>query len=237
MHERIQRDWVAISAAMLWLWAASVVACAIELPAELLLNLKAEAFSKRESAQGDLLRWASGQGVPALDALYRHSREAEDPEVRERCLAVLRELVIQEYLQRGEGYLGIRMMDEFADIPGDPQRRSVIRVIQVVPDSAAQQAGLQANDLIVALGEEVWHKGAASKVFTEKIRQLKPKARITLQVMREGKLMAMDLTLGRRPVMADPMLFDPRPEDLEAAENMAKDAYFRRWLQRRKSGN
>jgi predicted metalloprotease with PDZ domain len=219
------------------LWAASVVACAIELPAGPLLNLKAEAFSKRESAQAELQRWASGQGAPALDALYRHSREAGDPEVRDRCLAVLRELVIQEYLQQGEGYLGIRMLDEFAHIPGDPERRSVIRVIQVVPDSAAQQAGLQANDLIVALGDEIWHKGMASKAFTEKIRQLKPKAKITLKVMREGKLMGMDLTLGRRPLLADPMWFDPSPEDLEAAENMAKDAYFRRWLHGRKARN
>lgn len=237
MHESIQRGLPGIFAAVLGCLAFPGVGWSLELPAAPLLGLKSEVFSQREAAQAELLRWASGQGEPALDALYRYSREAEDPEVRDRCLAVVREWVIQEYLQQGEGYLGIRMLDEFANVPGDSQRRSVIRVIQVVPDSAAQQAGLQANDLIVELDGEIWRKGMASKAFTEKIRQLKPKAKITLKVMREGKLMGMDLTLGRRPLLADPMWLDPRPEDLEAAEKMAKDAYFRRWLQQRKSRN
>ena len=208
---------------------------ALELPAGPLVNLNSEEFRKRESAQAELLDWARAQREPAMDALLRHSRLAADPEVRERCLAVLRELVNDEYLTDGEGYLGIRMQDEIANLAGDPKPRSVIRVIQVIPESAAQLAGLQPNDLIAGLADQVWHEGAVSRLFSEKIRQLKPKTKVTLHVSRDGKLLEIQVTLGRRPFIADPMLPDGRAVDPEAAERAAKDAYFRRWLERKKS--
>ena len=224
---------------MALLGSASMLTCnvswAIELPAAPLLNLKSEEFRNRESAQADLLAWARGQPEPAMDALYRHARVAEDPEVRERCLAVLRELVNDEYLKEGEGFLGIRMQDELANVPGDPRLRAVIRVIQVVADSAAGHAGLQANDLIAGLGDLVWHEPGISQMFSDKIRQLKPNTKVTLKVSRNGKLMDIEVSLGRRPFIANPMFPDDRPVDLEAAERAAKDANFRRWLDRKKS--
>jgi hypothetical protein len=214
---------------------AATLAWSIELPAEALANLKAEEFRQRESAQADLLAWARAHPEPAMDALFRHSRVAADPEVRERCLAVLRELVNDEYLKEGEGYIGIGMQDELANIPGVAKPCAVIRVILVVPDSAAQQAGLQPNDLITGLGDEVLREGAISKPFRDKIRQLKPRTKITLKVLRKGKLMDIEVTLGRRPVRADQMLPNDPQTDPEAAERAAKDAYFHRWLERKKS--
>ena len=211
------------------------VAGALDLPAEPLLNLTSEEFHKRESAQADLLAWARAHPEPAMDALFRHSREAADPEVRERCLDVLRELVNDEYLKEGEGYLGIRMQDELANLPGDPKPRAVIRVIQVVADTAAQHAGIQPNDLIAGLGGLDWPERGASPLFMGKIRQLKPNSKVTLKVSRNGKLMEVEVTLGRRPFIADPMLLDERPVDLEAAERAAKETYFRRWLEHKKS--
>lgn len=208
---------------------------ALELPAEPLLNLKSEEFQQRERAQAELLTWARGQPQPAMDALLRHSRLAGDPEERERCLAVLRALVTDEYLNEGEGYMGIRMQDELANVPGDPKPRSVIRVIQVVPESAAHKAGLQPNDLIVGLAGQVWHEGAISRVFSEQIRQLKPKAKVMLQVLRAAKLLEIQVILGRRPLLADPQLPGERAVDPETAERVARDAYFRRWLERKKS--
>jgi hypothetical protein len=170
-----------------------------------------------------------------MDELFRHSRVADDPEVRERCLDVLRELVNDEYLKDGEGFIGIQMLDELANIPGDPKPRGVIRVTLVVADSAAQRAGLQVNDLIAGMGDLVWHERAASLLFREQIRQLKPNTKVTLKVLRNGKLMDLEVTLGKRPLMADFLLFDPRQVDPEAAERVAREGYFRRWLERRKS--
>ena len=206
----------------------------IELPAEPLAQLKSDEFRKREKGQADLLAWARENSGLATDELLLQSKVADDPEVRDRCLAVLRDLVNDEYLKEGEGYIGIRMMDEFANIPGDPKRRGVIRVIQVVPDSAAQHAGLQLNDLITAVDDLVWHEGVASLSFTEKVRQLKPNTKVMLKVLRDGKLMDIEVKLGRRPLFADNLFFDERQMDPEAAEKKAKDAYFHRWIERKK---
>jgi len=220
---------------MAWLWASSAVSWSIELPAVPLSNLKSEAFPKRERAQAELLAWARGHLEPAMDELFRYSKVADDPEVRERCLAVLRALVDDEYQKWGEGYIGIRMLEEIANVPGDPNPRSVIRVIQVVPDTAAQQAGLQLNDLITGLGDLVWREGGVMLLFSEKIRQFKPNTKITLKVLRNGNLMDLEVTLGKRPLFADNLFLDARQVDLEAAEKAARDTYFRRWLEARKS--
>lgn len=235
MVERMKRGLCAISMVVGWLLACPGVAWSLELPAGPLANLKSEAFRQREDAQAELLAWARRQADGVTDELLRQSRVADDPEVRERCLDVLRELVNDEYLKDGEGFIGIQMLDELANVPGDPKPRGVIRVILVVADSAAQQAGLQVNDLIAGMGDLVWHEGGASLNFREKIRQLKPNTKITLKVLRNGNLMDLEVKLGRRPLRADTLFFDERQIDLEAAERAAKEAYFRRWLERRKS--
>lgn len=170
-----------------------------------------------------------------MDALFRMSRTADDPEVRERCLGVLRELVNDLYLKDGEGFIGIRMLDETALVPGEAKPRSVIRVIQVVPDSAAQEAGVKLNDLIAGLEDEVWHDQAASLQFSNRVRQFKPGNRIKLRILRKGELIDLVVKLGRRPLIADNPFLDQRQVDMEAAERAAKEAYFRRWLEQRKS--
>lgn len=235
MHERIQRAMTGLASAMAWLLAFPAVSWAIELPAGPLANLKSESFLTRESAQAELLAWARPQLEAAIEELYRYSKVADDPEVRDRCLAVLRDLVNDEYQKDGEGYIGIRMMEEIATVPGDPNPRSVIRVIQVMPDTAAQRAGLQINDLIAGLGDQVWREGTVTLLFGEKIRQYKPNTKITLKLLRNGNLMDLEVTLGKRPLFADNLLFDAQQVDLQAAEKAAKDAYFRRWLDRRKA--
>jgi hypothetical protein len=207
----------------------------LELPPELFSKLKSEEFKTRESAQAELLAWARERTQPAIEELLKQSGVADDPEVRARCLGVLQDLVNDEYLTEGEGYIGIRMLDEFAVVPGDPKPRCVIRLIQVVPDSAGAEAGLLLNDLIAGLGDQSWHEGPASLAFGEQIRQLKPNTKVNLKVLRDGKLIDVEVKLGRRPLYADHLFFDPRM-DPEVAERGAKDAYFRRWLERRKSG-
>lgn len=220
---------------VVWMVVFSSLALSVELPPEVFSNLKSEEFRKRETAQSELLTWARERPEQAMDELFRQSRVADDPEVRERCLAVLRELVSDEYLREGEGYIGIRMQDELANVPDDPKPRAVIRVIQVVDDSAAEKAGIRINDLIVGIGDQIWREGGASLPFTGVIRQLKPNSKITLKILRDGKLMDTEVKLGRRPLMADNLFFMDPQTDLDAAERAAKEAYFRRWLEQRKS--
>ena len=232
MH-RVWRGWCL--AMVCWLATAAAGTRALELPAEPLANLRSEEFRQRERAQAELLAWARQHAPEATDALWRRSREDEDPEVRERCLAVLRELVFDEYSKDGEGFIGIQMLDELAKVPDDPKPRGAVRVIMIVPDSAAAQAGIQLNDLIIGLDDLVWRDIGASLAFRERIRQLKPNAKVNLKILRKGAPLDVEVKLGRRPFAADMMFFDARQIDVEAAEQAAKEAYFRRWLEREKS--
>jgi C-terminal processing protease CtpA/Prc len=110
-----------------------------------------------------------------------------------------------------------------------------IRVMEVLPNSAADDAGLRVNDVIVGLDKAIWRDGSASRFYTERIRGLKPKSRIRLKVLRDGEMMELRVTLGRRPLNADRPFLNDRAADLEAAERAAKEAYFRRWLAERKA--
>jgi hypothetical protein len=223
--------------AILWGFAAGVPCRAAEFPTATLEDFKSEDFRTRETAQATLLEWSRKHPAIAMDRLFALSQAADEPEVRERCLDVLRELIGDEYLKEGEGYIGIRMLDETANVPGDPKPRSVIRILQVVPESPAQIAGLNFNDLIVGLEDRIWRDGAASVSFMQTVREFKPASRITLRVLRAGALMDIPVILARRPLFADNPFLDETQVDLEAAEKAAKEAYFRRWMETRKTRN
>lgn len=217
------------------LLASSAAVWSVELPLPTITKLKSEEFRTREEAQRELLEWARRHPKGAMDELFRQSRVADNPEVRERCLDVLRELVNDEYLKDGEGYIGIQMMDAVVAVPGDPAPRSGIRVMQVVPDSAAERAGLRQNDLIVELDKQIWRDGPVLLLFAEKIRGMKPGSQIVLKILRDGKLEDLRVTLGRRPLIPDQAFLDNRAVDLEAAERAAREAYFQRWMEERRA--
>lgn len=167
---------------------------------------------------------------------FKQSRHAVDPEVRERCLAVLRCLLSDQYMKEGEGYIGVAlaMKDDVVIVPGDPKPRNGVRVLEVRLDTPGQRAGMLLNDLIVGLEGETWHGVEATPVFREMIRRMKPTSIARLTVLRNGELIELKVTLGRRPLMAD-MFFNGGNTDLEATERAAKEAYFQRWLSRQKS--
>lgn len=212
-------------------------AAALEAPPELLSALSSPEFRSRETAQSKLLEWGRGQSQPAMLELLRLSNTAGDPEVRFRCLAVLREMVDDLYYGDGEGYIGISMKDEMVTVPGDPQQCGAIRVSFSQTGSGADLAGIKADDLIVHLNGQYWHGEMASIVFRDKVRSLKPRSKIKLGLLRGGKVQEVEVTLGRRPASADQtlllgrnLMLDGTPFDPEAMERAAREAYFRKWL-------
>jgi len=231
MQLKVNQTWFASVCVMMTMALAAPRLWSLELPAQIVSKLGAEQFSVRETAQKDLLAWAREQGEPAMDELFRQSRKAGEPEVRLRCLAVLREMVMDDYMKSGEGYLGISMQDDIAQVPGDAKPRNVIRLALVVQDSAAQHGGLQANDQIVGLNGEVWHDTPASLPFTTKVRAMKPGTQVTLQYMRNGVVHEGKFKLSRRPADANNPFM---AQDPEALEKMARDDYFRQWMEQRK---
>jgi len=206
-----------------------------QLPSAAFGALGSPEFRKREDAQSQLLDWGRMDPGSAMPEFLRQSRQAGDPEVRERCLLILRNLVTDEYLKEGEGYIGIAlsMRDEVLAVPGDPNPRNAIRVVEVRMDTPGQRAGLQLNDLIVGLEGEVWRGVDASPLFREKIKSMKPNSTAGLLVLRDQKVIELGVTLGRRPLMAD-VAWNGQNVDPDAGERAAKEAYFRRWLAQRK---
>ena len=202
---------------------------ALELPQVVFEQLGSPSFRERESAEESLLGWSRSHGTAAMSELLNQSRVAADPEVRSRCLSVLKLLVTDQYMKEGEGFVGIALKDEEKAVPGDPKMRRVIRILQVQVGSPGEKAGLQVNDLLVAMDQQVWYDDDASPVFREKILELKPGTEVGLQVLRNKRLENVRVVLGRKPISSAPLVQGFHP-DLEALERAAMDAYFQRWL-------
>lgn len=212
------------------LGAVSPASC-LELPAKPLAGLRSLEFREREEAQGELLQWARKQPEPAMKELLKQAVGSEDPEVRERCMNILRELVMDEYATDGKGYLGITMLNEMTVIPGDPQPCNAIRVAQMVEGAAAKNAGVRLNDLIVSLNGEFWRDQPAMEPFAARIRVLKPRDKVKLSILREGKLIELEVVLGKRPPSLDnPMMNNGLFLDPGAVDRADKEAFFRRWM-------
>ena len=205
-----------------------------ELPKSSLLGLESSEFKNRQAAELELLNWCRSHPDGAMIELLKYSKSANDPEVRDRCFNILRVLVGEQYSTEGEGFIGIKLQDEIQAIPGDPRERSVIRVTYVHRASPGERAGLRSNDVLTGLNGESWHDVKASTPFQAKILKLKPGSRVKLRVLREAKLMDLEVTLARRP----PIPVTPQPNfemtDLEGLERAAKEAHFREWLRQRK---
>lgn len=204
---------------------------AAEIPREIISRLNADAFRERENAQSELLAWGRAMPQARVTHILQAADDHPDPEIRERCLAVLHDIAVDEYLRDGEGFIGIRMGDEMAEVQRGKGLLAVMRVIEILKDSAAEKAGLQVNDLIYKLDGKEWVNGAASPDFMQTIRRLKPGDEVKLGLMRDGKLRELRVELGRRPAGADIQrgfsLLDP-----EEMEMKARDAYFEHWLEK-----
>ncbi len=70
------------------------------------------------------------------------------------------------------------------------------RILEVFPNSPAEQAGLRPGDRIVAFdGEPV----SAARPLTEHVRRHRPGDTVRLTVIRDGEERTVSVTLGRAP--------------------------------------
>jgi membrane-associated protease RseP (regulator of RpoE activity) len=206
------------------IWAEAV-------PKGVFKALESEDFKLRESAQMDVLVWARKNPRVAVNELLRLSADSgsPSPEVRERCMQVLRQLAADEFATEGDGYVGISMRDQMVRVPGEQSDRWAVMVMEVVADSAAAESGLSAGDVIVELDGQRW-KQEASNLFSEQIRKHKPGARVRLGVLRDGKLLNISVKLRRRPAHADQFMLGVDADEQKAMEQQAMEVHFERWL-------
>lgn len=197
------------------------------LPAGFVVGLSSEKFRERETSEGELLEWTAARGDDAVKAVHTLAVGSDDPEVRQRCADILKELSDRDYLKDGKGYLGIMMAEEKIALGGDEMPRFGIRIQHVVENSPANDSGLKRNDLIVALDGKKWHDDEAMEDFMVKVAEMKPLRSVVLTVVRaEAEPAEITVRLGRRPLED----LNGIGADLELLDQKAKEKHFGKWL-------
>jgi S1-C subfamily serine protease len=72
-----------------------------------------------------------------------------------------------------------------------------IVIISALPESPAEKAKLQENDVIVKVGDTA-HESLQD--FVKDIADRKPGDKVTLLILRDGKEIKVEIKLGKRPV-------------------------------------
>ncbi len=206
---------------------------ALEAPKLFFDALANENFKQRESAQANLLAWAREHRAVALDGVWRQYRTSPDPEVRQRCQAVLRDLVTDQYMAEGPGFLGVGMNTANLVPPGEAELTHAVLVTMVKQWTPASRAGVQVGDMIVRLDGKGWVDESSPNQFSEQIAAKKPGATVKLGIVRDAKWIEIDAILVRRPANLQLLRFGILGEDEAAEERAAIDAYFKDWLNER----
>jgi len=133
------------------------------------------------------------RGAPFHDA---------DPEVSIRLGEIIREAAMRHQFDRtNRGFIGITLMsDHFFD--AQTNKIAAIRVSSVYPDTPGAEAGLQTNDMIVAVDGrriEPWMK---NQDFIDYVQGKSPGDPLKLHLPRDGKLIEINLKLGQKPKQA-----------------------------------
>lgn len=205
---------------------------AAEIPQEFLERLKSEEFKIREEAQNGLLTWARIDPGSRVEHVLEQARSAQDPEVRQRTHNVLRALAMDDYLKAGEGFVGIQMNAIRAEVPGEEGgAREVIVINRVLRDTPAREAGLRVGDMIVSVNGEKLAVDGALASFQDTIRALKPATKTTFGIIRNGDLVEVELTLGRRPPEQQARFFGQGMPDMNELAKLDQERFFREWLE------
>ena len=209
------------------LFSLAFLAYAGEPPQKLVEGLGAEDFKEREISQKLLLEWANTEAKTPAPALFKLSQTSLDPEIRQRCLNVLRSLSDQDYFTHGKGFLGITMQSEAIKLPDQENPQPAIRITNVVKDSPADSSGLQVDDVIIALGGKPFKGEVPDEAFRDAIAAMKPLDEVTLQVRKaNGDLEAVKVILTRHPGND----FAGFPQNMRMLDQRARQQHFEMWL-------
>ncbi len=211
----------------------AVVASAEAVPKELLDGLSSEEFKRREASQVEAEKWVNEKGSAGVAAIYQLYVGADDPEVRTRCLRILRTQSEKEYMNDGKGYLGVQLSEENLEIAGEDKPRIGVRVNYVMPGSQAEIAGIKAGDIIASMDGKKWHQQGAINELIETVASYKPLRKVVFEIKKQGeeKLSEVPVILGKRPVDNLREMYSYQLEDLE---KKARDRHFEEWLKKQK---
>lgn len=167
-----------------------------------LAGLGARTFAEREAAMRRIVELADRDPAAVLPACARYYRASSDPEVRYRLRRTLAKLVDKHLYRTPRGFLGIRLNNVVIQaggrliINGVEMPSSGIWVGGVIENSAAEKAGLLADDVIIAVDD--LRPGNPGE-FTRYIQSRAPGTRVRLEVVRAGATNVVEATLGELP--------------------------------------
>lgn len=167
----------------------------------LLVELGSSEYARRQSARHEIVRI----GAPALAKLRDAYRTSADLDVRLSFEDIIRNVFLNHHLLDANGFLGItqgRSTVTSADDPLVPRGGVGIVVDWVLPNTAAEQFGLRAGDMIIRLdGEPIPARRRRFRQgdFGESIRRRGHGTLVLLTIVRGRDTTEVEVELGRRP--------------------------------------
>jgi C-terminal processing protease CtpA/Prc len=162
--------------------------------------LGAPNYAEREVASEGLIEI----GTPAFRRLRDVYKDTDDLEVKLRIERIVHTAYLDHEVYSRHAFLGISLApyapraDRAIDLP--PGAVGVM-ISNVIPNTAAQKAGLQREDVILAVDKRP-NKGIGTEavnIFSQGIAARRPGTHMLLTVVRPDGVHEFDITLGRCP--------------------------------------
>ena len=202
----------------------------------LIEGLGSDQFAVREAAQEDLATWAGENFEERADIFLSLMEESEDPEIKARSRAILREAMLGRLDKEGPGFMGIVMSQLVARAKLDDKIVEGVGVERVQAATPAAKAGLQAGDLLVKVDDLPLDTPDGSNRLQQHVTEAGAGTKIVLQVVRGSELEDVPLVLMRTPLQIEFMRRNPRRfgSPLAPSEQDLRDKKFEQWLEERR---
>ena len=152
-----------------------------------------------EGNSGGPLIWAATKEVIGMNTLVNRQAGSEglgfsisSNTIRD----ISNELIKSGKIDRGALGIGYNLLSpRAAAVLGLPAQTQGIIIVQIVPGSAAAQAGLRVNDVITKVGDQQIDD---THPISSILLHTRPGDKVKLTIIRDGKQQTVDLTLGRQ---------------------------------------
>ena len=167
-------------------------------------NLGNESYEIRQKAQNQIINQGKKDRDGILDKSFKFYNQTKDPEIKYRLRSTMLEIIGSTL--KPEGFIGIRMVDAPMRIVNDGEVENIraVRILSVVPNTAASKAGLKPGDQIIRLdGKKFPDQGLAYVELSKYIRAKSSGEEVKLNITRgfgvNMQEMEIDIKLGERP--------------------------------------
>jgi len=167
---------------------------------ELIPRLGSPSYKEREEATAGLIEI----GAPAFARLRSAYHATQNLEVLLRIEHIVRTSYLNHHVYDRSGFLGINLQTYSASAEENPRLPAGtvgVKVGRVIPNTAAERAGMQADDVIFEVdGAPLTGEGAqVVENFSAMIRARGPGGKMNLNILRGSQEIPMLITIGRCP--------------------------------------